>query len=375
MKRYFIAATLIATAVLFSCKKNDSGTGKEHTWSGLPENGAVFSAYNYSEGVRSHFYDPTSGTLLWDDDDDIAVYSIDFDAAEPFSGIKSGVAYIDGYYAGQSGAKFKSLLSKEEWFDSDDPAATRKFFSYYPCNGIAQTIETDYPLGEAGIIFDISDTQAIGEEDSFSKLQLLVSDSKSVNFSDETINLGTFRPITALLRFNIQSEIDVEFKVNEIELRLGSDPYYSNGAFYSFNREIPIAGTFLLEMDRANGGFTGISNHYEDYTHCIDLIPSEPFTPGDTPEKYYYAVVCPTLDVPQGEDLYLAVLAFAEGTNTRDSSGNGSSIYKVGMLQLPNGFESGYRYDFTVNFDQTGTMKIGNLSTINLGEYEIIDWE
>lgn len=376
MKRYFIAATLITTALLFSCKKNGTEMNAKHSWSELPSNGAIFSAYNYSEDVRSHFSDPTSGALCWDADDDIAVYSMDFSAGIPFNTIKSGVAYIDRYYAGQTSAKFKSLLSKEEWFDSDDQNATRKFFGYYPCNGMVQTIKNDYPYGEAGIIFDVKGTQSIGKDDSFSKFQILVSEPKEVSLSDETINLGAFRPITALLRFNIESEIDVDFKISQIDILLGVRPYFENGMFGSFGEEMAISGTFLLSMDLTNGGFSGINPMYLELDGRVQLLPEEAFVPGDSPEKYYYAVVCPTFEVPEDEDLYLAVMAYSEGTYTKgDDVSNESSLYKIGMLRLENGFQSGHRYDFTVKFDKTGSMKIGNLTTINLGEYDIIDWE
>ena len=379
MKTRLIILAVLALAVVSCAKKSADFSA--------PNGGMKFVASNGASAIKSHFEDiSTSGQLVWDDEDVLGIYAFDPTAAEPFGAgsLVQEKAYIDPADAGKKAANFMSILSEDEWFGE---ATQKSFFAYYPCIGPQGELQT-INYTEEGVIVEtkhvfpcyVEDEQFPGE--GFKKHQFLYSQGTSAA-KGEVVNLGTFTPYTALIRFRMKSNTSYEWNIGEIRFSYGYLSPYSDEL--RSDAGTALTGLHLLEV--SNDGLTvspatevslDNSDYYSDSSSLsmVFSLGNDDYATGtqgvlikkDQYTDYFFFACLPTLR-PRND---MKIRIEAEAYELFDETYYGK-VFKREVdapADLAGGFESGKCYSFAIDFDE-GELSVGYEGSTNVGAYEI----
>ena len=371
---------IILTALIaLSCAK--APEKEKSFFETLPADGMVFNASNAAGPSKSHLEsdNATNGTLYWSKDDVLSVYA--YKAAD--QSFVAGNAYINPSAAGQTSAEFKSTKTSAEWFGGEE----KVFFAHYPNNG--------FPL-------------LVHEDDNKNYLPLPVSNYQTGNYANHQVMFAyagakssgdpvsfQFSPLAPILRFRFKSldgsSCDIGTITLELGMRLANDTYYYNrepGETLDQSDGKRLSGHIVIDLPAtiANNAVTTIQQPYnEGYGGYVILELSrygKILTVGDDWSDPVFAAVIPTAN-PEPDMLFaISAIRFdPDNWDEQDAFTKGGTGLNYGevfsavktLTNLPNGFESGKLYDFAITLDH-GRMDVGNLSTYELGSYNIINW-
>ena len=376
MKTRTIILAILALAAI-SCAKHRADVP-------AMDSGMSFTATN-GGASKSYFQDISqSGQLVWDSEDILGVWSIDPAAADPYANIISGQAYINQNDHGKTSARFTSVLTKDEWF-ADVDGTQKWFFAYYPCltSDVAEIqklthrelVEEEWVETETKYVFPVFVDNNQFSSQGFSKNHVLYTQGTMASKGD-VINLGTFTPYTALIRFRMKStNAGYNWTIGELHFTYG----YEN-ATYGYLSSDPgqkLAGAHLLEVSASERSVTPspislLGDGWKDdetiyYAFMFDdkkgvEVKTDEYT------NYYYMAVLPTL-TPRND---MKIRIEASGWNLFEEDPYGTVFRRVvdAPAELANGFQSGKCYSFAINFDE-GDLSIGYEGSNSVGAYDI----
>ena len=379
MKTYNIIPVVLVLLALSACKKQ-SGVEQTAPFYKLPADGMTFKASNAGGAVKSRFQDISqSGQLVWDENDNLAVYAVDPSAEDITTSVVSGLAYINPAFDGQVNAEFQSVLTENQWFDG---AASKWFFATYPCYDVIVQQKLQKFEGEDWKEYILPVQVPSNQEYAcgFQTYQTLVS-SGGVFSPGETVSFGTFTPVTSLIRFRLRSKTGSSCNVQEIRFSYGYEYLSSYGYDNHYLQSEPgfhLSGVDLLKVDPTTRTISDLD--YLDNYNGSSYVEMEFLAGGPDPmggvsingdySDYFYLVVMPTRSLPAGKDMLLQVEAEYYELWDNNYKGNAYQLKVPVPDALQSGFEAGKCYSFGITLDE-GFLSVGYEGSCAIGEYTI----
>ena len=375
--RYIILTALIA----LSCAK--SPEQEKSFFETLPADGMVFNASNASATSKSHLQSDNAidGTLYWSADDVISVYA--YKAAD--DSFVAANAYINPAAAGQTSAEFKSTKTSEEWFGGEN----KYFFAHYPNNGFPAVPQPEEESDKGLLPLPVPNYQT----GNYAAHQVMFAYAGAKS-PGETVSFN-FSPLTAILRLRFKSLDGNSCQIGKISLELGmkvvdnSSYNHEPGETLDSKTKKHLSGHVVVDLQETinNNAVTVLGrpaneSNFSDYIILELSRAGKVITVGDDWSDPVFAVVVPT---PNPEpDMLFAISAIRfdpDNWDEMDAFSKGGTGIEYGevfsavktLTSLPGGFEGGKLYDFGITLN-SGRMDVGNLSTYELGTYNIINW-
>lgn len=382
MKKMIVLSLALLTLAA-SCKKSPAGEDSR-------EKGMTFTA-TASQSLKSHFAEGTDNlNLLWDEYDNLAVYSFNTEDADPAASVVGGIAYIQPEGIGQSTAQFRSSKPESEWFSNPQANGKKIFVSYYPAYGLPMDLVEE--KGEKVLPLHISSSQK-GKTD-YGKHHIMLSRGNEYA-PGESVLLQDFTPLTSLLKFRLKMDGGYDYRVTSIELES-----YFYGKVWENDTEDRYSSSYHM-VDPV----TGVDRwHYPDnivegrYVKVSELLSDENirvcrFGPqeNNSSNGRYLRLLSDddtySLTATEGDDLYAAVFP----TDTYPSRGelalrirayyeirkNGEYLHQIsheGYIRIPDpGFVAGKRYDFVMTLTPSA-MYLQNDPDAPAWGYDIVPW-
>ena len=377
MKTRYIIYLFLCFLGLVSCRKQ-TGTDTTSPFDSLPAEGKVFRASNAGGSVKSHFQDISqSGQLVWDKSDNLAVYAVNTSSEDMAESAVKGLAYIDPAFDGKVNAEFKSVLTEAQWFEGVSSGESKWFFATYPCydalaqqplQKVAGEERTDYILP---IYVPSTQNYSAG----FQAYQTLVSNGGEY-IAGQTVNFGTFTPVTSLIRFKIRSKkAESSCHVSEMSVRFGYETLLSDylESDVSFN----IAGPALLDVNPATKTLTwSTENGQNSWNNAVYLDfytksnEEEGLLVTEEYSDYIYIVVLPTRFPASSREPMIQFLAEYYLLWDNHYKGDAYALTVPLPDELHSGIDAGKCYSFAVTLEE-GRLSVGYEGSCNMGAYEI----
>ena len=380
-----IVLSLALLSLAVSCKKSPAGEDSR-------EKGMTFTAAA-SQGLKSHFAEGTDNlNLLWDEYDNLAVYSFNTEDADPAASVVGGIAYIQPEGIGQSTAQFRSSKLESEWFVNPQTDGKKRFVSYYPAYGLPTDLVEE--KGEKVLPLHISYNQA-GKND-YGKHHIMLSRGNEYA-QGESVLLQNFTPLTSLLKFRLKMEGGYDYRITSIELESyfygkvwendSEDRYNSSyhivdpvsGVDKWFYPDNLVEGRYVKVSELLSGeeikvrSFVPRESSSSSNGRYMRLLSDdeESYTLTATEGEDLYAVVFPTDTYPSRGELALRIRAYYEIRR------NGEYLHQVsheGFIRIPYpGYVAGKRYDFVMTLTPSAMYLQDDPDSPAWG-YDIVDW-
>ena len=378
---YIVLATVLAWT---GCKKS----------SGDPVPGTAGMSFTATASqTKSHFgVDDTNLTLYWDDYDNMAVYSVNPEDADPAANAVSAIAYIRPEGVGQTTAQFMSATSREAWFANPATNGTKHFFSYYPAYGQPMYFEDVDGVGKVLPVY-LDDDQR-GKSD-YGRYHFMISRGGSFG-SEDNVVFQDFTPLTCLLKFSLKMEGGFDYSISSVYVRnYFYGKQYPESTEDTFHREYQVdPGTgaashwitpeslagfrYVKVSDLLSDGDIRLYDYYPEHrwesnnrTSLYLLGMEGPYELGTSAGAPLYAVVFPTEGYPTDREMALGVSA-----NYSVDVGDHHS-YQVeheGYIRIPSpGFVGGKRYDFVLTLTPD-EMYLQNDPNAPAWGYDVVTW-
>ena len=360
MMKRFIVSLMILLPLFAGCKKASYSEP-------LPPAGVKMTFKADFSAVKSHFNDPSSPQLYWDDTDHIAVYALPlWDAlmqAPHYQRNQSELLSISEISADGISATFSSLLDKESWFlapqvplgeEYDD---IYQFFAYYPASAAGDVSEVEMdgdtyqyipftiPSEQDGVSYP--DYQVLYDpglpENENDDMDPYIVSKSSVMADESQVVFSHLNPVTAMIRYTLRlPDGSTPIQIENLEIKTLGDAdansiagdarlmlyYYGNDNVpYCFDR--PSHVEYLLPASSGNT--------------AINIRRSLQVT--DQASSYFYAVLLPVRTKNTGIEVKFTAT---------DEDGN----YYVSRIPIPElyeydhdtyyGFQGGCRYKTAV---------------------------
>ena len=378
---------LLAALAAVSCAKAPQTETEKSIYDSLPANAKEFSASNSIGDVRSHLQYPDNelGNLCWDNDDVLGIYAFNTDDMT----FVSSNAYIapnsgDGWGPGNFSAHFKSTLTDEEWFAGVGDGVQKRFYAYYPTNGIPIKMKPHTEEQKSLLPFDVDNSQS-GD---YSRHQIMFAYA-GLHSKGENISFA-FTPITALLRFHFKSLDQQEYQIGQLYMSMGmqvtttTNPDVEN--YIGEGKKI-LTGRLVVDLDQtaAAGHPVLIDRENGDNRLSMDLRSTGDILTvnGSDWSSPVFGVVIPTPNPEPNMILAISAIKFdpsnwdIEDAFTKGGSGVNYGEAMRTFVTLPsnmgNGFEAGKLYDFYMTLNE-GRMDVGRIDSFELGTYNITTW-
>ena len=384
MKRTTILCMAIL-ALAISCKKGPSGDEVEK--------GMTFVA-STSDAVKSHFGEgDTNLNLVWDEYDNLAVYSLKADDDDPAASAVSSIAYIQDAGVGQQTAEFRSSKPGSEWFAYPQANGKKTFIAYYPAFGIPYDFEE---VGGEKVLPLILRSSQRGISD-YGKHHIMISRGNEYASGDQVVFQG-FTPLTSLLKFRLKMDSGYDYSVSRVEIRpnLYGKAYESStedtyneyvyvydpvsGDQISMYPEFISGGRYVKLSELLSGDEVVIRAYYDGTSwssssdgRYVSLLDSDDGTYhlSATEGNDLYAVVFPTIKYPSRWEFALRVSARYD---IRIDNYYSHSVEHTAYIRIPSpGFVAGKRYDFVLELTPSEMYVQQDPETPEWG-YDIVNW-